>query len=424
MTTNGVLLERLAPARSTSVAGVRARGWLETHGLPRPRDEAWRYTPVDEIVSSLETAMPAVSGTLERAVVDDLAGLHGGPRLVFVNGVFASEISDCDLLPDGLWCGPVAALPHARAVRAGWSGDDDLVDGFQALNRAARRDAAVVLADPGIESRHPIHVAHIAAPDDRFTVSHPHTIVSVGDGSRLHVIETFAGLPDTMMTNAVTSIRVGVGSSLLHHRIQTEAPDAIHVGHTRVEQAAASHFRSTSLMFGADIARNAIDVHLHGPDALTELDGLSLTADRQRHDTAVTVDHAASHCTSTQQFKSVVDDHARGSFSGRIIVRPHTVGTDARQSNRNLLLSATAQADSRPWLEISADDVRCTHGATVGRLDDEALFYLRSRGIPVAVACSMLVDAFTHEILDTVTPTSLREHVTTALTTRDRERRS
>jgi Fe-S cluster assembly protein SufD len=424
MTTTAMLLERLAPAGPTDETSARARSWLDTHGLPDARDEAWRYTPVNEIVSSLETATPATPRPLHRSVVDDLAGHHGGPRLVFVNGIYAPELSDRDRLPAGLWCGPIADLPPARAALAGSSSDDELVDGFQALNRAAGRDAAVVLADPGAEVPHPIHVVHIAAPGDRFAVSHPHTIIGAGDGSRLHVIETFTGLPGATLTNASTTIHIGVGATLAHHRIQTEAADAIHVGHTRVDQATGSQLRATSLMFGADIARDAIEVSLHGPDARTDLDGLYLPTGRQRHDTAITVDHAASRCTSTQQFKGVVDDHARGSFSGRIIVRPDTVATDAQQSNRNLLLSATAQADIRPWLEIFADDVRCTHGATVGRLDDDALFYLRSRGIPLEEGRSMLIDAFVREITDAITPASLRDHVTAALAAPDPETRS
>jgi Fe-S cluster assembly protein SufD len=164
-------------------------------------------------------------------------------------------------------------------------------------------------------------------------------------------------------------------------------------------------------MTGADIARLALDVVLDGREARTTLDGLYVPRHRQRHDHVVTVDHAASACTSRQRFKGIVGGHARGSFGGRIIVRPGTVATDASQSNHNLLLSSTAQADSQPWLEIFADDVRCTHGATVGRLDDDALFYLRSRGVPLAEARAMLIAAFADEVIARIAPESLRERV-------------
>ncbi len=213
------------------------------------------------------------------------------------------------------------------------------------------------------------------------------------------------------MTNADTDIRLGHHATLAHHRIQSEAAGATHLGHTRVLQGAESRYEATSIMFGADIARHAIDVILAEPHAHTALTGLYHPVGNQRHDTTVCVDHAASGGSSTQLFKGVVDDHARGAFSGRIIVRPGTVATDAHQSNHNLVLQPTAQADSRPWLEIFADDVRCTHGATVGRLDDDALFYLRSRGIPVAESRAMLIDAFIGEIIATLEPASLREHL-------------
>jgi Fe-S cluster assembly protein SufD len=160
-------------------------------------------------------------------------------------------------------------------------------------------------------------------------------------------------------------------------------------------------------MIGGDIARHQTDVRL-GADARVDLDGLYLPSSRQRQDNVVTVDPVASRGTSTQHFKGVIDDHARGSFSGHVIVQGGTVGNDAKQTNRSLLLSPTAEADSRPWLEILADDVRCTHGATVGRLDDDALFYLRSRGISLTESRAMLVAAFVGEILDTIEPASLR----------------
>jgi Fe-S cluster assembly protein SufD len=411
MTTSALLLDRLAPPAPTLAANASARNWLQVRGLPDPHDEAWRYTPVDEIVASLKQATPAASSPLPRSVVDHLAGEHGGPRLVFVNGFHVPELSECDRLPAGVWCGALADLPPGRAAPADVVHDDEFVDGFHALNLAAGPAVALVLVDPGIELVDPIHIVHIAAPTHAFALCHPHTVIDLGDGARARAIETFTGLHGTTITNALTSIRVGSGATFTRHRVQTEAPGAIHVGRTRVAQATGSHLRSTSVMVGANIARDAIDVGLHGSDARVSLDGVYLPSGNCRHDTAVTVDHATSRCTSTQRFRGVIDGHARGSFSGRIIVRPGTVGTDAQQTNRNLLLSATAQADSRPWLEILADDVRCNHGATVGRIDDAALFYLRSRGIPREEARAMLVDAFVREITDTISPDSLRDHV-------------
>jgi Fe-S cluster assembly protein SufD len=251
-------------------------------------------------------------------------------------------------------------------------------------------------------------------PGDTPTGSHPHTVIDVAAGSRLTVIETYAGLSGRSLTNAATAIAVGPGAELTHYKIQNEAAECIHVAHTAITQSTGSDVRSCTIMLGADIARNAVDVVLGGTDATLEVDGLYLPTARQRHDNVVTVEHAASSCTSRQLFKGVVDDHARGSFSGRIIVGPDTVATDAGQTSRSLLLQPTAEADSRPWLEIFADDVKCTHGATVGRLDDEAMFYMRSRGIAERDARAMLIGAFVNEIIEGARPETLRTYLETA----------
>jgi Fe-S cluster assembly protein SufD len=178
--------------------------------------------------------------------------------------------------------------------------------------------------------------------------------------------------------------------------------------------AAGASAASSSLLTGVHVARNAIDVVLRGSLASIDLRGLDLPTGTQRHDTAVTVEHAASHGSSRQLFKAAVDDRARGSFSGRVIVQPGTVGNDADQTSRSLLLAPTAQADSRPWLEIFSDDVRCTHGSSTGRLDDEALFYLRSRGIPLTHARTMLVGGFVAEMTESIEPPTLRALVESA----------
>jgi len=415
-TVGGSLLERLAP--STGPPGPRARrgrAWLERYGLPDGREEAWRYTPVADLIDALATAVPAPDRTdaIDRPTVDELAGDLGGPRLVFVNGRLAPDLSDLAPRIGGLWLGGAEQLgPRPRPARGG---EDQPADGFHALNWAAGRDVAAVLVERDIEVDEPVHVVHLAVPGTHTTASHPRTVVRLAPGSGLHVVETYAGLPGSVVTNASTRIVAGEGSAVTHHRVQAEAPDAVHVGRTAVDQAARSTVRSTSVVTGARVSRSAIAVGLRGDGARVDLDGLDVPAGHQRHDNVVTVDHLASDGSSTQRFKGIVDDHARSSFSGHVIVRPGTTGTDARQSNPNLVLQPTAQADTRPWLEILADDVRCTHGATVGRLDDDALFYLRSRGIPIDRARTMLVAAFAAEIVDGIAPASLREHITTRL---------
>jgi len=434
VSSDAALLERLAPSAGVGARAERGRAFFDAHGLPDPKAEAWRYTPVTEIRAALEHAVPAPSGSTsstvaDRPLIDALAGSHGGPRLVFVDGRFSAELSDVEATPGGLWIGDAEALRPRRAPGAP-APQDEPADGFHALNWAAGSDVAAVLVDADTHLDVPVHVVHLSTagstgsdgPDATAgadaTVTHPRTVVRVGAGSTAAVIESFVGTGGPSITNSSTRVVAAEGATVTYHRVMSEPAEAIHVGRTGIEQAAHSRVAATSVITDGRIVRNAVDVVLGGDGARSDLSGLYLPTDHQRHDNVVTVDHVASHGTSTQRFKGIVDDHGRGSFSGHVIVRHGTVGTDAAQSNPNLVLTPTAQADTRPWLEIFADDVRCTHGATVGRLDDDALFYLRSRGIPTAQARAMLIAAFAAEVVDSVTPESLREHLSTWLHTR------
>ena len=410
MTLTDTVLERLAVTGSAGETAARARAWLGTHGFPGKRDEAWRTTPVEEILAVLARAVPPPPSPepLDRSLIDELAGNHGGRRLVFVNGVHDPDLSDAGPLPAGFYVGcltgaPAWAVPPAASV--------DPVDGFDALNRLAGRDAAVVAIPRGARLDAPVHVVHLATPGRGTTLCHPRTVVHAAATSRVSVIETYTGLPGRSLTNASATVVAGPGAGVTYQRVQSEAADAIHLGRTIIGQAAGSDVRVISVMTGAAVARFAADVTLSGTEARLALDGLYLPRGRQRHDQVISVDHAASRCRSTQRFKGIVDDQAYGSFVGRIIVRPGTVASDASQFNHSLLLRRSAQADTRPWLEIFADEVRCTHGATVGRLDEGALFYLRSRGVSLPEARAMLVAAFADEVTEGLRPATLRNRV-------------
>ena len=413
MTVTDTVLERLAGSDPADDTSTRARAWLETHGFPGKRDEAWRTTPVDEILAVVGEAglPPPPPEPLDRPLIDELAGDHGGRRLVFVNGVHAPDLSDGGPLPAGFYVGALAGAP-ARATPP-WLAVEP-VDGFDALNRLAGRDAAVVAIPRGARLDGPVHIVHLAAPGSGPALCHPRTVVLAAGHSYVSVIETYTGLAGRSVTNASTSVVAGPAARVTYQRVQAEVADAIHLGRMTIGQAAGSDVRAVSVMSGAAVARFAADIILGGPEARLALDGLYLPRGRQRHDHVITVDHAASRCTSTQRFKGIVDDHGYGSFVGRVIVRPGTAASDAGQANHSLLLRPTAQADTRPWLEIFADEVRCTHGATVGRLDEEALFYLRSRGVSLPEARAMLVAAFASEVTDGLTPTTLRERVIAA----------
>jgi Fe-S cluster assembly protein SufD len=352
--------------------------------LPSGRDEAWKYTPVDDILAvAYEVASRTTRVPVRSVAVDELAGDLGGLRLVFVNGYFVDALSSSARPGDGVACG--VGLPGPEG-----------------------EDTATVRVEPSSLVSKPVHIVHLSMPGDVATASYPRTLIDVGSAAAVTVIETYAGLGGRARTDAVTTIEVDEGAVLTHFKVQCEPLGSIHLAHTNISQTASSTVHSSSFMFGADIARNAIDVVLRGPHASLELQGLYLPNGAQRHDQVTTVEHAASAGSSRQAFKGVIDGRARGSFSGRIIVRPDTHATDAHQTTRSLLLRPTAEANARPWLEIFADDVKCTHGATVGRLDEEAMFYLRTRGIPQTEARTMLIRAFVNEMTESVEPMSLR----------------
>ncbi len=423
----GELLDSLAGDRAGESHPTVWSEWLEANGLPDPSAEEWRYTPLDEMAEALFASRPAGSPGIDPATFDAVAPRHGGVRLVFVDGRFSEELSDspasADLeepLPPGARVGELCGLqgPHAAdaaELLGRWAlpQGEDLApnDGFRALNALGGGDTAVVSISPGVAVGSPIHILHLrsaAAGDDPPTLSQPRTLIDVGSGASCRVIETHLSM-GAGFTNATTRIRVGVDGHLHHIRVQDEHHAAHHMGDTVVETHRGAHLESIAVNLGASRSRCGIDLALCGEHATADLSGLSLLSADQRCDTVLGVDHRVPNCTSSQDFRSIVDDRARSSFCGHVLVDHGAAGTDSSQSNRNLLLSRRAQADTRPWLEILADDVKCTHGATVGRIDEDARFYMLSRGIPAEKAESMLIGAFAAEVIDDVEPPALRD---------------
>ncbi len=399
-------------------ARTQARRYLEEEGLPTGREEDWKYTPVREILGRGFAPAPAdqvAAPPVDDAGLAELVGDFGGPRLVFVNGHHHPGLSRGLDGVEGLTVTSLASLVDDTPSRS----LDALVDllgagpsdGFAALNHAAADDAAVVLVDRATQVEQPVHVVHLAVATPVPVAVHPRTLIHAGAHSEVAVVESYAGWDGRILTNAATTVVVGDGAGVRHHRLQFEGAETVHVGQTVVRQGATSRYHFDSIMLGADIGRSAVVVDFSGEGAEARLDGLYLTTGTQEHDHAATVRHGKSHCSSNQLFKGVVGDHARGSFSGVIVVQPDTVRTEAHQTSRSLLLDKQAQADSRPWLEILADDVICTHGATIGQLDEDALFYLRSRGIPTDRARAILVGAFVVEVVEALPTESVREFV-------------
>jgi Fe-S cluster assembly protein SufD len=283
------------------------------------------------------------------------------------------------------------------------NGDAGAGGAWPALNLAFSPDGALVEVPAGVAVETPIHLLFLTTAREVAPMTHPRSLIVVGRGGQASVVETYAAVAGgTYLTNAVTRIVLGEGAGLVHQRIERESGQAFHVGRTEVRQARDSRLTSSAVFFGGRIARQDVRVRLEGEGAECGLDGLYVIGGRQHVDIHTVVDHAVPRGRSRQLYKGVLDGRARGVFSGRVVVRPGAQKTDAFQTNKNLLLSDGVEVDSKPQLEIFADDVKCSHGAADGQLAADALFYLRSRGLGEAAARALLTYGFASEVLSRI----------------------
>lgn len=401
-----------------------ALSWVATHGFPTRKDEDWRYTKLAPILDVAFEAAPRADagGRASAAVVRSRTADLPGPRLVFVNGRLRADLSRPAALPVGVTvCSLAAAVTmHPERLEPILArSPDGQHDAFTAFNRALAADGAFVHLPAGASIAEPIHLVFVSDTASAPLLSSPRCVILADAGSRATVVETHLGFADEVhCTNSVTDVVLADGAQIEHYKVQDEPETAFHLALLDVHQGGGSRFTSHSVMLGGRIARQAVRVRLQGDGAQVGLEGLYLPRGEQVHDNTIFVDHAALDCTSHQLYKGVLDGRGHGVFNGHIMVRPGADGTDANQKNKNLILSDRAEADTRPRLEIYADDVKCTHGAAVGQLDEEALLYLRSRGLTHGDARRLLVYAFIHEMVDRSGLAPLREYVQTLLADR------
>lgn len=387
-------------------------------GFPTTRHEDWKYTNVSTIGKRPWHFAPQHSGLANRAgrlddrdmrrFVDTLVLDPAGHRLVFVNGHYVPWLSKLNALPHGVFVGSLTrALREMPQRLEAALASQTHADGFAALNTAFLADGFAVVLPPGEVIEQPLHMLFLC--DDAGLAVQPFNVVLAGARSGCAIIEHFTGMSgDAYWTNAVTRIVVDEQAEVRHYRLQQEGAKAFHIASLGVTQQRASCFASHAFAFGGALSRTGISTRLNAVNAQATLTGLYFAGGRQHVDHHTRIDHAGPQGTSREYYRGVLDGAARGVFNGRVIVHPDAQKTDTHQANHNLLLSRDAEIDTKPQLEIYADDVKCTHGATVGQLDEDQLFYLRVRGVEERTARALLTYAFARDVVERVRIDSLR----------------
>jgi Fe-S cluster assembly protein SufD len=406
---------------------LREDAWQRFHakGFPNTHDEDWRFTNLAALART--PFQRAVKGrvTVSSGQIEKFRVPGAGCRLVFVNGHFAPDLSEVCDLPDTL---EICSLERAIAKAMEGSEPEGCApegieqhlgryadvrrDVFSALNTALWEDGAYLRIHRGAVIDQPIHLLYVSAGAGAAIMTHPRTLIVAEPTSHASVIEDYVSIgEETAFSNAVTELVAGQDAVVSHFLVERENLSAFNVSTLRLELARGTNVSSHSILLGGGLVRNNVHPVLAGEGAECLINGLFVGAGRQHLDNYMLVEHSQPQCSSRQFYNGILDDRARGVFHGRIVVHKDAQKTDAKQTNRNLLLSDDARIDTKPQLEIYADDVKCTHGATIGQIEEEQLFYLRSRGIEETSARNLLLYAFAAECLDRMNDSPAREFV-------------
>ena len=389
---------------------------FEELDFPTTRDEQWKYTNVAPIVKTAFRQMfdmgvhDLTAKSIERFVFAE----SRNSQLVFINGLFSRRLSDLSGLPDGVAVSNLADVPEecAKIVSDHLGVYANYRDrAFSALNTSLIGDGAFVHIPKGKIVEKPIHLLFVSTADEP-TVSHPRVLIVAGEASTATIIESYVSIGENVyFTNAVTEVVAEKGAAIDHYRLQEESERAFHIATTEVQQQRDSRYFSCAISLGGEIARHNLNVAVADENIETTIDGLYVVTGNQHTDNHTVIDHQKPHSNSFQLYKGILDGKARAVFNGKVFVREGALLTDARQLNKNLLLSAEAHVDTKPELEIFADDVKCSHGATVGQLEDEELFYLASRGITAEKARALLTYGFAEDVISKIKLKSVRDQL-------------
>ncbi len=403
-----------------SLVGLRERSFekFQRRGIPTTKYEEFKYVSLRVLDEG--RFGPAYGAVLDRFQLEQTPlGALDAITVTFVNGEYAPELSSAHVLPDLVFVGTLrdgfavheeVVLSHLGRIaslegRLGSSNDERFVH----LNTAYLGEGAFVYVPRGVTLERPIHLQWVSVEDHGPFVTHPRNLIVLEEGAQAKFIESYVGVKGVYFTNAVTEAWLGRSAILETTKFQQETPDAVHIATIAAHQEGGSTLTSNNTNFGGKIVRNDVNVWLNGEHTETSLNGASIGLNNQVIDNHTRIDHAKPNCHSFETYKAILGDHATGVFNGKIFVYEDAQKTDAKQTNQAILLSPTATINTKPQLEIFADDVKCTHGATVGQLREDALFYLRSRGIPKKHAQALLVYAFAAEVLEKITVTEVRE---------------
>lgn len=412
------------PSEPDWLAAIRRRAGAQVLNMPLPdrRHEAWRYTSLDFL---RDTPFQAANDDFTALQLSDIEDLMLEPdtraRLVFVNGRLAPPLCH------GLARGDAVELRHlggslgepSEALRSRMGQIADGQQLFAALNAALMSDGALIRVQAGAERHASIEILHVAVGMDEPLITHPRHLVMIEAGASADLIERYCALGEgEYFTNALVEVELGEGSHLRHMRSQEESAVARHLTDLQVRLDASARYELVNASLGAAWSRTDVGVTFAGEQASAELDGLLLARDRQLTDVHLDIRHKVPECTSRETFRGILDGKGKVVFDGHILVAKDAQKTDAVLSNDNLMLSRSAEVDTKPQLEIYADDVKCSHGTTVGELDADMLFYLRSRGIPERQAVQMLCQGFAGQVLERVSDGALRSRLEKVLARR------
>jgi Fe-S cluster assembly protein SufD len=391
----------------------RAMNSFDELGFPSVKNEEWKYTNVTPIArANFKPSTSGSSSSISQSVLSGFTAVEAErSQLVFVNGGFRADLSSVSQIPEVVALDLVeaaAANEHSATVRQYLARDADYVaNGFIALNTAFISGGAFVKIPKGITVQTPIHLLFLS--DGASSASFPRVLLIAEENSDATIIESYACAAEGQyFTNAIVECVLKDGARVKHYKVQRESNEAFHVATTTADLGANASYDSTAITLGAALSRNDIHVTMDHEGAECRVDGLYLVTDNQHTDTHSVIDHRKPHCTSHQLYKGILDGKSRAVFNGKIFVRHDAQKTDALQTNKNLLLSNDARVDTKPQLEILADDVKCAHGAAVGQIDEDEMFYLETRGIHRDLARNLLTYGFAEEVIEKIAVASIR----------------